>query len=199
MKRKLALTVMILLLAGCNVLPPPAPPPQLHDFGTAQGHGPGPALPLAVEAVEAPSWLSGSAILYRNLQDSPTRLRRYAQNQWAAPPAELLQAGLEARLAARNSSAAHVDPRYALRVVLLRFEQVLDGGEGEARIEAEAQVWERDTHRLIARHLFTESRSVSADIGGALNGMGEVARQAQAAILDWSVSVLPTGGEETTP
>lgn len=198
MKRGLVTSALLLLLAGCNVLPPSAPAPRLHDFGipSAVPEGGQAALPLVVDTVAAPSWLSGPAILYRDLQKAPTELQRYANNQWAAPPAELLQAGIEAQLAARNSAAAHADPRYALRLQLLRFEQVLDGGESRARAQAEAELWDRDTHRLVARRLFAESRPVAPDIHGAVTGLSDAAHALQSAMLDWSAKVLPSATEE---
>lgn len=196
MIRRIALAATLLILAGCNVLPPAAPAPRLHDFGASDVPAQGRALPLVVNSVEAPSWLAGSAILYRDLKQSSTELQRYAHNQWAAPPSEMLQAGLEARLAARNTSGDQPDPRYALQIRLLRFEQTLNGEASRARLQAEAELWDRDAHRLIARRLFRASRPVDPDIQGAVEGLSEAARQVQTAILDWSASELPSPAEE---
>jgi len=176
-------------LAGCNVLPEPAPLPARHDFGPPTTSAKeSPSLPVTLSTVTAPSWLDSSAILYRRGAAS-TRLQSYGRNQWAAPPAELLRNGLEARLAA--GSGPTPDPRYALELRLLRFEQVLDGNDSRVVLSIEVVLRDRDSRRLVARRLFQDEQPVAADIGGAVQGLAGAANGALDAIVRWTKQNLP--------
>lgn len=185
-----------LWLCACGMLPQPPASPALHDFGLPVG---APAVTLAggqvaVAPVSSPSWLANSRIRYRLLFDEPARLRAYAQNEWIAPPAELMTARL--RLAFGNPdfavAGAPGEPAYRLEVELLDFEQVFDTAHS-ARSNLRAVVSLRSTKdgRVLGPRLFDVSMASSPSVRGAIDSGGAAVERLVAQIVLWADGFRP--------
>lgn len=175
--KKFLWVLIAALLAGCSILPKPAPSPALHDFGPPAS---APAAAVSVEAsVSAPGWLDDTAIYYRLMYTDPTQLRSYADNRWLAPPAALLQARLRGIFA--NGS-----PHYRLEVQLLDFEQVFDSAQS-AHISLRAQASLRDMSNgtTVGEQIFTVTQSTSPDVQGAVSGDAQAANELLARLVQW--------------
>lgn len=69
-----------------------------YDLGNLAGAWSGSRLPIATVDVQAASWLAGPAMYFRLAYAEPLRRQTYAENRWAAPPAELLERFLKRRI-----------------------------------------------------------------------------------------------------
>ena len=184
MKTILCVLAAVVLLGGCSILPTSPPLPASHDFGPAATT---PAMAGApVEAtVSAPSWLDGTAIYYRLLYSSPTRLREYADNRWLAPPAELLQARLQAAFAGGRAGG------YRLRVTLLDFEQEFASAQSaQVSVRAVVELQDLASGATVAQHLFTVSVPTSPDVQGAVQGASRAADELLAQLAQWTQTQL---------
>ena len=104
----LALSV---LLASCAA-PTAVRAPAAHDFGPAAvGASATPTPPLSRIEVIAPVWLATSAMQYRLLGRGETERRVFADNRWAAAPAQLLEQRLQRRLPTRSDSRCKLQLR----------------------------------------------------------------------------------------
>lgn len=177
MKRILWVLVATALVA-CSILPKPAPPPALHDFGPATS-APAVTVVPADATVSAPSWLDDTEIYYRLLYNDPTQLRVYADNRWLAPPAQLLQARLRAAFANGRAS-------YRLQVRLLDFEQIFETAQSahiSLRVLAELQ--DLPDGKTAAQQLFTVNVPVSPDVQGAVSGDAQAANELITQLTQW--------------
>lgn len=190
----LSVPCVALLLGACGALPPPTVPPSLHDFGLpsvaqrATATATAPVVDIVVEAVSAPSWLADTQIHYRLLYDEPTHLRAYAQNQWVAPPAELLRQRLQLAFDPAGSGAANAarQSRVRLRLQLLDFEQVFESASSASvTLQAFASMRAAD-NQVLAEHLFNVTVAASPDVQGALHGSTEAAERLGNQIVRWS-------------
>jgi ABC-type uncharacterized transport system auxiliary subunit len=177
-----ALTVW---LSACSVLPKPAPPPKRHDFGPpptarrAQSPLPG---RVQLAGVNAASWLNGTAIYYRRLNAAPTRLRRYALNEWLVPPAELIAARLDGAFDRVNAKAPN-PPRYRLDLRLVALEQIFsDPRQAHEFLRVEAAL---GGGGVSAHKVFTVTRKTSPTIGGAVKGTAAAVDRLAAKLIGW--------------
>jgi cholesterol transport system auxiliary component len=182
-----ALIIMAsLTLGGCaGILPEPAPPPAEVDFGPATETAAAEPLPAAVTLgrMQAPSWLQGTAIHYRDAASAPNLLERYARHVWAAPPAELLAEQIEAMLQARAPRPNGAPARLELR--LNRFEHVLTE-DGQAHADARLTARLHDPDGALREEASFRARvDVTADINGAIDGLPAAARRLNRDLGEW--------------
>ncbi|MDE2069843.1 MAG: membrane integrity-associated transporter subunit PqiC [Gammaproteobacteria bacterium] len=172
------------LLAGCSLLPKPPLPPVLHDFGPATS-APAATVVPAETTVSAPAWLDGSEIYYRLIFSDPTQLRAYADNRWLAPPAELLQARLQAAFAGGRAGG------YRLHVNLLDFEQEFASAQSaHVSVRAVVELQSLSSGATVAQHLFAVSVPVSPDVQGAVQGASRAADELLAQLVQWTRAQL---------
>lgn len=181
-----AICVVLLGLAACNVLPAQAPLPQLHDFGPVPASGDDdPASPIQMAQVTAPAWLADDAIHYRLLYSDPTMFRSYADNRWASSPAELLDAGL--RYALPPGSGHGSDGSYVLEAQLLEFEQDIGSPhDAKVRLVLQASLRRASDGQAIAERRFEMEQASTADVQGAIAGLAQLAQKAETAVADWA-------------
>lgn len=188
MRRRLTLLIITgaLVLGGCaGLLPEPAPAPAEVDFGPATEIGDAAALqaPVTLTRMQAPSWLQGTAIHYRDSVHAPNVLERYAHHIWAAPPAELLGEQIEAMLHARAPATNGAPARLELR--LTRFEHVLtedDQAHADARLTARLYSPGGELQREAN---FRTRVDITPDINGAIKGLPTAARQLTSELGEW--------------
>ena len=174
----------VALLAACSILPKPPPPPALHDFGPATSAPAATVVPVEA-TVSAPAWLDGSTIYYRLIFSDPTQLRAYADNRWLAPPAELLQARLQAAFAGGRAGG------YRLHVNLLDFEQEFDSAQSaHVSVRAVAELQSLASGATVARHLFAVSVPAAPDVQGAVQGASRAANELLVQLVQWTQAQL---------
>ena len=198
MTRLLGLFV-IALLAGCAAGPVSRDTPVAYDFGTplkATAAAATIRATLLVYPVSAPAVLDTPAIAYRAAWQDAARRLTYTQSRWSAPPAELLDQRLRARLAAASEgvigagSGARSD--YALRVELDEFEQVFDSAEASRGvIVARASLVAGARRALVAQRSFTVARAAaSADAAGGVKALAAAGDELAEAITAWTAAVV---------
>lgn len=186
LRQRLSLATALLALmltAGCNVLPTPPPAPARHDFGPAPDmRVPIPAS-IRLTGVEAPDWIDSTDILYRMLAKDPTRLRRYADNRWAASPRQLIGARLQ-----RAGLGNYPTPtaRYGLTLELTDCEQVIAGPLlAHVDLRLVALVKRLDDGAVVARRVFADHDPTPATVTGAVNGLSQAVDRQIAALIAW--------------
>lgn len=182
--RKLAAILSVFLLSACSVVPSQPAPPQRHDFGLWSAEGGRVSVPVTLASVTAPAWLDGTAIVYRDTETAPTALHQYANNEWVAPPADLLRAALERRLAEAGSTGG---PSYRLRLHLMAFEQRIEGSNARVRMTLEAVLLppSRAPASASQHRIFALERPVTPDVDGAITGLAGIAREGVARVMNW--------------
>jgi len=195
MTRVIALVSIFVLLvwtSACSVLPAQAPLPQRHDFGPLPAVGDDPAVPLRVVPITAPAWLSDDAIHYRLLYSDPTAFRSYADNRWASPPAELLGAGLQFEMSSRASAQAESGELYELDATLVEFEQDFSTPkDATVRLVLHVSMRRPSDGRIVAEQRFVKEQASSPDVQGAVTGLAQLAKQAEAEIAAWVQAQAP--------
>ena len=92
--KRIVMTLAVLGLAACGVLPASAPQPAQHDIGSGFVPQAGSAvLPLRNLSVSAAPIVGGLSMYYREAAN-PTRRGVYTYNRWAASPASLVENAL---------------------------------------------------------------------------------------------------------
>jgi len=169
------------LVSGCLGIARPGAAPGEFDFGPLprmegqQRNG------VRVR-VAAPSWLSTTAMHYRQLHVDPAQRRQYADSQWVAPPAELLSLHLEHRLASVAASL-----RCELVVDLIELEQVFERAESSqlrlaVRVTLSQSGGDKSALRTEADFL-EEARP--ADVRGGVAAAGRAVERLGGRLEEW--------------
>lgn len=172
--RRPLLMALILVVAGCSVLPARPPAPALHDFGPAAAASSGPGARMSVDA---PDWLMSEQIHYRLAFDDPTRVRYYNLDRWLAPPPVLLAQYL--------SIPAGDDLQVTVR--LLDFEQVFDSAtSARAVMRFRVSVAVSGDERAGRATEFRLSRPcLTADAKGAVTAFALLVAEARTRLAAW--------------
>ncbi|MES2743070.1 MAG: ABC-type transport auxiliary lipoprotein family protein [Pseudomonadota bacterium] len=190
---RVALTVALAVaLAACASK---APPPTLYDFGpppatvTAVAAGL-PGLPsLVVADVSGPSWLDSQRMYYRLLYADAQQSRPYAQNQWNAPPLQLLGQRLKSRIAQSGVKVLSATDA-AASVALLRVEVDDFAQNFDSQTSSSAQLTLRASlfrgHTLVDQKSFTRREpAVSADALGGAKALAGASDAVAADLIAW--------------
>lgn len=172
-----------LLAAGCGRLGTLPRPVTVHDFGPPSDLSLGPAVPLRLVEVRAPSWLGSSAMHYRFAGEREQRRLVYTENRWAATPAELLEATLRrAMLGALPGGGG-----CTLRVELDEFEQVFESpASSHATLAARAMLLAPRVDSVVAQRRFgLEVAAPSANATGGARALRDASRDLAVAIDGW--------------
>jgi cholesterol transport system auxiliary component len=192
------LVACVLLLGGC-----------VHStkarFTRHYGLGPAPTAPhrgslasgakgkiLEVAQISVPEWLSGNAMYYRLDYRNDDRLAAYAQSDWIAPPASLLQPILRQSLAGRGWRAV-VGPRNpanadaSLQLRLDDFSQAFaQPGASKGVLDATATLIDsHDDHVIAQKRFHVEVPAATADAQGGARALAEASRRFAAQLQQW--------------
>lgn len=193
--------LVLLLLAGCAVIPRAPTPISTFDFGSlARPEYLRPVsslIQIQFAGVTAPAWLDTQAMRYRLVYHHPAQTHVYANNRWAAPPASLLTERIKQHIASWQNSPDRRDKRarpatYILKIELEDFVQVFDAvNRSHVNVSLRASLFERDTRLLVAQQRFSEAQSTSsADASGAAKAFIAISDQLAAELIQWSVKVM---------
>ncbi len=209
---------VLALLALCQACGTPPGPINRYDFGTAAHAGAAePADPPASARsgdsdldldidVVAPAWLDTVAVVYRLDYVDASQVHAYAQSQWAAPPARLLEHLLrQRRLAVPPCPAGRVrDPSAdgtRLRVDLQEFSQGFSSPDTSAVVlRARARLLAPHTHALVAQRDFDLRAAAAApDASGAVHGLRDLSFELSDKLLSWAAGAVPLACGPASP
>jgi cholesterol transport system auxiliary component len=132
---------------------------------------------LAVSAMQAPSWLHTTALVYRLDYEPAAPPRAYTLRRWTAPPSELVTFRLRERIAGANDGFTldhlPVDTDgYRLEVTLQNFMQSFPSpGQSRCVVSLSASLFQHGD-RVIAQRTFRAERPApSPDAIGAVQGL----------------------------
>jgi ABC-type uncharacterized transport system auxiliary subunit len=186
---KRAVTLTLLLLAGCGSLPKAGPQAALYDFGIDSSTVLSTTSQLRLANVEAAAGLAGSDMRYRLAYQNPARVFFYAESRWIAPPAKLLARHFEQRTMQNNATQC------ALYITVETFDQIFDTPDisrGVVRLHAsiiEGSGRQANAHTLLAS---AERTAATADARGGVAALIGAADDAFTRIVDWTDG-LPCG------
>ncbi len=147
--RTLIACAAAVLLAGCVTSPVPLGAPAVHDLGLPSAVAATTAIPLRRIDVSAAPWLNTSEMQFRYRDTTRTERRSFADNRWAATPAQLLEPLLVRELGVSGAGEC----RLSLR--LEEFVQLFDGqGGSEVLISGSASLRGGRGETIYARHEF---------------------------------------------
>jgi cholesterol transport system auxiliary component len=190
----------------CGLLLACSTPPAMvrYDFGvpapagTAAPTGPADYTAAGIEVL-APPWLDTPAVLYRLSYADESQLHAYAQSQWVAPPARLLelalrQAGSVHRALSCGGSgtreAAAAAATAQVVVDLEEFSQVFEAAQSShVVLRARVRLLAARTRALVAQREFDlRSAAISPDAPGAVHGLRDLGRAFAADALTWAAA-----------
>lgn len=161
--------------------------------------------PLAIPQMSAPTWLRGTALVYRIGYVTPSGPQPYALSRWVASPAELFTAQVRERVAAANrgftlTSSDPDAPAYVLTLALEEFIQVFDAPTASRCIvQVRATLADADGRVIGQRTFRTEAPAPSADAPGAIRGLTTATDAGIEAILVWLGTSLSAGHDRELP
>lgn len=202
----LALALCLSLLGGCANVARQAAYPQRYTLGArVQPATPTPATPthdatLQVTRVVMPAWQRADGVYYRLAYGNRQRVAAYANSEWAAPPADLLEQLIRNALAADGGWRAVVGPgsgvqaRYALHVDVADFSQVFGTPQTSfGELDATATLVEVAHARVVAQRAFhLRIPADSADAAGGVAALGTASRDFTRQLQAW-LRAQPTG------
>lgn len=155
---------------------------------------------LEVAQISVPEWLSGNAMYYRLDYRNDDRLAAYAQSDWIAPPASLLESILRHALAGggwravvgpRNPAAADA----SLQLRLDDFSQAFaQPGDSKGVLDATATLIDSHSDGVIAqKHFHIEVAAATPDAQGGAKALADASRKFAAQLQGW-VQAAAAGG-----
>lgn len=171
MRRSIAIASLVsaaLLLSAC-ANPVRQPAAARFDLGGVAIAWQPRQLPLVGVDVAAPSWLATTALQYRLLYADAMRRQTYAESQWVAPPAELIERALRRQTASTNGGVAGC----RLQLDLDELVQVFDSPQrSSVQLEMRASLMPRHGDAVLARKAFAVVKpAASADAHGGVAAM----------------------------
>ncbi|HWP00417.1 MAG TPA: hypothetical protein VNL74_07315 [Methylococcus sp.] len=178
------LSLWVMVVPACTVLPERPPQATVHDFGPWQGDET--RAHWSTVEITAPDWLQEERIRYRLLYANPTAVRFYTQDRWVAPAPVLL--------AQRLRAAAGRDG-YRLLIELQSFEQAFDRpGHSSVIVDFRAKAWEGGKSGIPHEGVFRLSvPTPTADAAGAVAAFAEAVQDGMRELDSWlgSLRTMP--------
>jgi cholesterol transport system auxiliary component len=180
MSARLALCLMLLVLAGCAGTQKPSP--RVFDFGLA---GSAPSMPrhsVAVAEMRAPEWLASTDMLYRLWYSDRHALARYANSRWAGAPGAMLTLRL------RQEIGHAPGGKCTLALNLVEFSQVFDAPDASRavlQVQAILAAGGGSRTALAQREFRLEKATPTADAAGSAAAFSELATELAVALNAW--------------
>lgn len=194
---RLACLCGVLLLGGCAAASRQVVFPQHYALATAAAAAPAAHAPAAatlrLARIGVPAWLDGTGMYYRLAYRHDDRIAAYADSDWVAPPADMLEALLRNTLAAGGGWRAVVGPGNpaqadsTLRVRIDDFSQVFASPrDSVGRLEATVTLLDGRGDTIVAQRPFRiEVAAPGADAAGGAAALDRASRQFAAAVRAW--------------
>jgi cholesterol transport system auxiliary component len=148
---------------------------------------------LEVAQISVPEWLSGTAMYYRLDYRNDNQLAAYAQSDWIAPPAAMLEPILRHRLAGGGWRAVigPRDPATADASLQLRLDDFSQAfavpGDSKGVLDATATLVDSHSDGVIAqKHFHIEVAAATPDAQGGAKALAEASRKFAAQLQGWA-------------
>lgn len=154
---------------------------------------------LQIRRIHAPPWLTGTAMYYRLRYRGDDALAAYAQSDWIAPPASLLEPLIQVTISAGRQWRAVLGPGDAgasdasLHIRLDEFSQVFAHPEDSAGV-IDATVTLVDSHGgnvLAQRHFHVTVAAPVATASGGAKALARASRELATRIRRWLSETRP--------
>lgn len=197
-----ALALCLLALGGCgaasrqNIVPrhytlgPPAPAAT-----QTASHSNGPILRIA--HIEMPAWLQGTGLYYRLAYRNGAVIAAYANSDWAAPPAGMLEQRLRDALANGGwrgivGPASTTPADFTLQVNVDDFSQVFTApGKSFGVLDATVTLDGANDALVAQRHFHFRAAAPTADAAGGVKALDAASRDFARQLRDWLVAQQP--------
>lgn len=157
---------------------------------------------LEIAQISVPEWLTGNAMFYRLDYENDDRLAAYAQSDWIAPPASLLEpilrhalggGGWRAVVGPRNPATADA----SLQIRLDDFSQAFaQPGNSKGVLDATATLIDSHNDSVIAqKHFHIEVAAATPDAKGGAKALAEASREFATQLQGW-MQAASTGGSK---
>lgn len=167
-------------LAACVGGPAARPVVASYDLGGIASKDPAVSWLGAVD-VTAPSWLDSRVMQYR-LEAEPARRQAFAENRWAATPAELLAAALRRQLGAGSGGCR-------LKVDLDEWIQTFDAaGQSRALVAARVGLYAPKGEAALARLTFQRELPAGRDPRQGVSAFAALEQQLAADLEQWLIA-----------
>jgi cholesterol transport system auxiliary component len=160
---------------------------------------------LQIAQIVVPEWLDGTAMYYRLDYERDGRLASYANSDWIAPPAALLEPLLEQTILAGGGWRAVTGPRgpasadVTLQVGLEDFSQSFSQPQASTGVlDATATlISSRDEHVIAQRHFHVEVAAPTADAQGGAKALGGASAKFADELRRWITSAAKDADTQT--
>lgn len=192
---RITLASCLLLLGGCGAASKQNVVPRHYTLGalapaTTTSRQAKPAI-LRVARIEMPAWLQGTGLYYRLAYRSGNVIAAYADSDWAAPPAAMLEQRLRAALAdgawrAVVGPASNAQADFTLHVSIDDFSQVFTSPGTSFGVLDATVTLDGATDALVAqRHFHFRVPAPTADAAGGVQALDAASRAFAQQLRDW--------------
>lgn len=166
---------------------PAASQPPVHSSGAT----------LRVARIEMPVWLEGTGLYYRLAYRNDNAIATYANSDWAAPPAGMLEQRLRNTLAdggwrAVVGPGGTTQADFTLHVRLDDFSQVFTSpGESFGVLDAAVTVVDANEAVIAQRHFDFRVAAPTANAAGGVKALDAASRDFARQLRDWLAARQP--------
>lgn len=199
---RLVLVSCLLALGGCGAASRQNIVPRHYTLGnpTAVAARPSPhpgGAVLRVARVEMPAWLQGTGLYYRLAYRNGNTIAAYADSDWAAPPADMLEQCLRNALADGSwravvgpGDAAQAD--FTLHIRMDDFSQEFTApGESFGVLDAAATLVGANDVVVAQRHFHYRVAAPTADAAGGARALDAASRIFARQLREWLAAQQP--------
>ena len=203
MKRiRVVLALCTLALGGCGAASRQNVVPRHYMFGgsapaaTQTSPHPHGAI-LRIARIEMPAWLQGTGLYYRLAYRNRNVIAAYANSDWAAPPAGMLEQRLRSALAdggwrAIVGPASTTQADFTLHVSVDDFSQAFTSPDESFGVLDAAVTLDGANDALVAqRHFHFRAAAPTADAAGGVKALDAASRDFARQLRDWLVAQQP--------
>ena len=148
---------------------------------------------LQIAAIDVPDWLDGTAMYYRLDYRADGRLATFANSDWIAPPATLLEPLLQNAILAGGGWRAVIGPRNpatadaSLQIRLDDFSQAFSQPQASTGVlDATATlISTHDEHVIAQRHFHVEVAAPTPDAQGGAKALDDASAKFADALRRW--------------
>lgn len=197
MKRmRLVLALCVLALGGCGAASRQNVVPRHYTLAPLT-NAPSPASPraggaiLRIARIEMPAWLQGTGLYYRLAYRNGDVIAAYANSDWAAPPAAMLEQRLRSALAdggwrAVVGPASNAQADFTLHVSVDDFSQVFTSpGENFGVLDATVTLDGANDALVAQRHFHFRAAASGADAAGGVKALDTASQDFANQLRDW--------------
>lgn len=195
---RFATVLAVLLLAGCAAAPSRDAFPRHYALtGIAAPQPPRPSeaahWTIRVDAIAAPIWLNGTRMHYRLGYLDHHEVAAYAESDWVAPPARMLESLVRRALAASGDWRAVIGPgdpaqaNFVLRIRLDAFDQPFTSPtQSDGVLDLTATLTGAHAGPVLAQRRFTvRVAAPTADAAGGVAALNDASARFTAELEAW--------------